>query len=208
MNQESPFSPLLEQFFSSDLLPEDALDLMESHGFLTAINISPSQTDEPEWLSELFGVDSSDELNHPDVQKALCQLKAQIHRTLYSDSQLQLPCELDPGNDPEESDIRAWCVGFLAGHFLNEESWYERDEQLASELLLPLFVISGLFEEESEEFAEMARDANLVEDMCHQLPQVLTELYLHYQAPEEKPGFNSSASGKTGKSKPFGSNKR
>ena len=71
----------------------------------------------------------------------------------------------------------------------------ETDEQLASELLLPFLVLSGLLEEESEEFASMAADQDLVCDMAQQLPQVLTELYLLYQAPEEKPAFGKSAGG-------------
>ncbi|WP_164880838.1 YecA family protein [Aestuariirhabdus litorea] len=195
MTQDSPFSPALETFFGSEQLPEDALDLMEAHGFLTALNIGPQAMEPPQWLAELFGGAIPDSAEGSEACNELVNLKAAIHRTLYSDSDLLLPCTLEADEALDDSDLRSWCIGFVAAHLLDEERWYERDEQLASELLLPLLVLSGLLEEESEEFAEMAADRGLVEDMAQQLPQVLTELYLLYQAPEEKPGFDKSARG-------------
>ncbi|WP_426416821.1 YecA family protein [Aestuariirhabdus sp. LZHN29] len=198
MNQDSPFSASLENYFGSDQLPEDALDLMESHGFLTALNIAPNALKNTQWLTELFGGEIPDSGPATAICDELIALKDSIHRTLYSDTDLLFPCELDAGEELDESDLRAWCIGFIAAHFLDEESWYERDEELASELLLPFLVLSGLLEDESEEFAAMAADQSLVTDMAQQLPQVLTELYLLYQAPEEKPAFAKSAAANGG----------
>ncbi|HLV16795.1 MAG TPA: YecA family protein, partial [Pseudomonas sp.] len=52
----------------------------------------------------------------------------------------------------------------------------------------PIMVGSGLFEDEPE-FAETAADRNLVDSMIEQIPEVLTALYLLFQAPEEKPSL-------------------
>ncbi|MCL6415752.1 YecA family protein [Aestuariirhabdus sp. Z084] len=202
MTQDTPFSAKLEQYFNSDQLPEDALELMESHGFLTALNIAPNTIPENQWITELFGGDIPDSARPEGICDALVELKDAIHRTLYSDSDLLLPCQFDSEEELFDSDLSAWCVGFAAALFLDEESWYERDEQLASELLLPVLVLSGLFTEESEEFAEMASDPQLITDMAQQLPQVLTELYLLYQAPEEKPGYSKAGGNAKGGKRP------
>ena len=47
---------------------------------------------------------------------------------------------------------------------------------------------SGLFEEQPE-FDEIAADRDLVDSMIEQIPEVLTALYLLFQAPEEKPSL-------------------
>ncbi len=44
---------------------------------------------------------------------------------------------------------------------------------------------SGLFDDE-QEFKDIRKDSKLTEDMCSQIPEVLTELYMIFNAPEEK----------------------
>jgi len=77
-------------------------------------------------------------------------------------------------------------VGFMEGVFLREEVWFENAEDEVSELLLPIMVASGLFDEQPD-FAEIARDDELVDSMVAQIPVVLTALFLLCQAPDEKP---------------------
>lgn len=121
-----------------------------------------------------------------DIEDALLQLRASIERSLAGDESFALPCELDLGDEPDESDLRAWCIGFMEGVFLNEDIWFDGDEEEVSSLLLPVMVLSGLFDEQ-EDFADMAEDPDLIDDMQEQLSEVVTSLFLLLQAPEEKP---------------------
>ncbi|MNN78454.1 hypothetical protein D3C81_1950130 [compost metagenome] len=66
--------------------------------------------------------------------------------------------------------------------------WFEDAEDEVSELLLPIMVGSGLFDEQPE-FDEIARDRDLVDDMIDQIPELLTALFLLCQAPDEKPAL-------------------
>ena len=70
--------------------------------------------------------------------------------------------------------------------FLREEAWFNNDEELVSELLLPVMVGSGLFADQPE-FIEIEEDQDMVEDMMEHIPGVLTQLFLLFHAPEEKP---------------------
>ena len=62
------------------------------------------------------------------------------------------------------------------------------DAEDLAQVLLPIMVGSGLFDEQPE-FAEIARDRNLVDEMVEQIPELLTALFLLCNAPEEKPAL-------------------
>ena len=180
----------LQAFLDADDLHEEALDYVAAHGYLTALSICPEQVPDREWIDALFAEPphyrSDDEKT--DIEDALVKLKAHIGRQLASDEDMELPCDLDLGDEPDDSDLRGWCIGFMEGVFLREGVWFEDAEDEVSELLLPIMVGSGLFDEQPE-FEEIARDRELVDDMIEQIPELLTALFLLCQAPEEKPAL-------------------
>lgn len=180
----------LQAFLDADDLHEEALDYVAAHGYLTALAICPDEVPDREWIDALFAEPPhyrSDE-ERAEIESTLVQLKAHITRLLASDEELELPCEPYLGDEPDDSDIRGWCIGFMEGVFLREAVWFEQAEEEVSELLLPIMVGSGLFDEQPE-FDEIARDRQLVDDMVAQIPELLTNLFLLCQAPEEKPAL-------------------
>lgn len=180
----------LQAFLDADDLHEEALDYMASHGYLTALAICPEPIPEREWIDALFAEPPHyrSDIEREEVEITLQLLKGHISRQLASDDEPELACELDLGDEPDESDLRCWCIGFMEGVFLREAIWFENAEDEVSELLLPIMVASGLFDEQPE-FAEIASDRHLVDSMVEQIPEVLTALFLLFQAPEEKPAL-------------------
>ncbi|PAU64694.1 hypothetical protein BZL41_09125 [Pseudomonas sp. PIC25] len=180
----------LQAFLDADELHEEALDYVAAHGYLTALSICPEQVPEREWIDALFAEPPHyrSDTERDEIEGTLLQLKAHIGRQLASDDDPELPCDLDLGDDPDESDLRGWCIGFMEGVFLREGVWFEDAEDEVSELLLPIMVGSGLFDEQPE-FAEIARDRHLVDEMVEQIPELLTALFLLFNAPEEKPAL-------------------
>ena len=180
----------LQAFLDADELHEEALDYIAAHGYLTALSICPDPVPDREWIDALFAEPPHyrDDVERESIETTLAQLKAHIGRLLAADDDLELPCDIDLGDDPDDSDIRGWCIGFMEGVFLREGVWFEDAEDEVSELLLPIMVGSGLFDEQPE-FDEIARDRQLVDDMVAQIPELLTNLFLLCQAPEEKPAL-------------------
>ncbi|SDH94143.1 UPF0149 family protein [Pseudomonas panipatensis] len=180
----------LQAFLDADDLHEEALDYIAAHGYLTALAICPDEVPAREWIDALFAEPPHyrSEEERSEIEGTLEQLKAQITRMLASDEEVELPCEPYLGDEPDDSDIRGWCIGFMEGVFLREAVWFEQAEEEVSELLLPIMVGSGLFDEQPE-FDEIARDRHLVDDMVAQIPELLTNLFLLCQAPEEKPAL-------------------
>ncbi|WP_341706986.1 UPF0149 family protein [Halopseudomonas sp.] len=178
----------LQAFLDADDLHDEALDYMAACGYLTALAISPEPVADEEMLAELFAETPNYESDEQQeaIISTLLELKSRIARELASDEDLELPCELSLGDEPDYSDLRSWCIGFMEGVFLREEAWFSDDEELVSELLLPVMVASGLFADQPE-FAEIDKDEDMVEDMAEHIPQVLTQLFLLFHAPEEKP---------------------
>ncbi len=180
----------LQAFLDADDLHEEALDYVAAHGYLTALSICPEPVPEREWIDALFAETPNyrDDTEREAIETSLQLLKAHIARQLASDDEPEIPCDLDLGDEPDDSDLRGWCIGFMEGVFLREAIWFEHAEDEVSELLLPIMVASGLFDEQPE-FGEIARDDHLVDSMVGQIPEVLTALFLLFQAPEEKPAL-------------------
>lgn len=180
----------LQVFLDADDLHEEALDYIATHGYLTALSICPEEISESEWIDALFAEPPhyADNTERQAIEDTLIQLKSHIARQLASDEDMELPCDLDLGEDPDASDLRGWCIGFMEGVFLRESVWFEEAEEEISELLLPIMVGSGLFDEQPE-FADIAQDYDLVDEMVTQIPELLTALYLICQAPDEKPAL-------------------
>ncbi|AIR91627.1 UPF0149 family protein [Pseudomonas cremoricolorata] len=180
----------LQAFLDADELHEEALDYVAAHGYLTALSISAEDVPEREWIDALFAEEPhyASEAQHTEVEATLVALKAHIARQLASEEDFELPCDLDLTDEPDDSELRGWCIGFMEGVFLREEIWFENAEEEVSEMLLPIMVGSGLFDEQPE-FADIASNANLQDDMIVQIPEALTALFLLLHAPDEKPAL-------------------
>lgn len=180
----------LQAFLDADELHDEALDYVAAHGFLTALSICTEQASEREWIDALFSEPPHyrSEEERADIEATLIQLKSHIARQLASDDEPEIPCELDLGDEPDDSDLRGWCIGFMEGVFLREAAWFEDAEDEVSELLLPIMAVSGLFDDQPE-FSDIARDRNMIDDMVEQIPELLTALFLLCNAPDEKPAL-------------------
>lgn len=180
----------LRAFLDADDLHEEALDYMAAHGYLTALSICPEQVPAREWIDALFAEPPHyrSDAERDEVEATLLQLKDHIARQLASDEEPEMPCEVDLGDEPDDADLRGWCIGFMEGVFLREALWFENAEDEVSELLLPIMVGSGLFDEQAE-FADIASDPELMDSMIVQIPELLTALFLLFNSPDEKPAL-------------------
>ncbi|MGE8309286.1 MAG: UPF0149 family protein, partial [Pseudomonas protegens] len=138
----------LQVFLDADDLHDEALDYVAAHGYLTALSICSESVPDREWIDALFAEEPHyrDDAEREAIESTLLALKAHIARQLASDEEFELPCELDLGDDPDDSDLRGWCIGFMEGVFLREAAWFETAEEEVSEMLLPIMVGSGLFD--------------------------------------------------------------
>lgn len=182
-NIRASVEALLQPYSESN---EGTLDYHGLHGFITALTICPVELTERERNECIF---DGDVTLPADATKALNSLIATMQTIIdrgFNDEEVgfSLSCEAEL-EDHDDEALANWCTGFMVAHFLNEDAWFGTNEQEVCELLLPIMLASGLFDDE-QEFQDIRKDGKLTEDMCSQIPEVLMELYLIFHAPEEK----------------------
>jgi len=180
----------LENFIFSEVVSEESLDLIGIHGFLCALIISPNSTNESEWLDILFDGQPNWESQQQksDITDILRNWHASIRCDMENDRELEMPCDLTlvVEEADEVADIETWAQAFMEGVFLNEEAWYQgssAQEQKVTELMLPIMVVSDLFD--AKEFQEIRRNPDVCEEMANEIPDILIDLYLIFQTPEK-----------------------
>ncbi|MFD2190906.1 YecA family protein [Pistricoccus aurantiacus] len=179
----------LDDFFESDRAPSDALDTIGAHGFLVALAVAPTALSAAHWIGELFQGEPAfaDEQERDEILALLETLKVNAAQALELGQLPELPFELTlDGLAPEETPIGDWCAGFMEGVFLDEAAWFAEDEENVATLLLPFMALSGLFDEEPD-MQDFIADAQRLEALVSQLPDLVLDLYLHYRVPPEKP---------------------
>lgn len=179
----------LEAFLFSDAVSEDALDLVGTHGYFCALNISPVKISEKQWLQELFdgSPEYTTETEKARIEGLLRRFYFSIGSDLYNDQEMLLPCDLTlvPEEDDEQSYLTSWAQAFMEGVFLKEDEWFNHQaEEEVAELMLPIMIASELFDD--EEFVKMRADTKLCDEMCRTIPDLLVDLYLLFHAPADK----------------------
>lgn len=176
----------LEAFMGNHAIDEGTLDYHGVHGFLTAMTICPVDVNQQEVFEAIF--DGEPKLSESEVNtlnEYLSVVLTGIDRGFNDEEEgFTLSCESELDSHDDDS-LANWCIGFMAAHFLDEDRWFAQNEQEVCELLLPVMLASGLFDDEPE-FRDIRKDSKLTEDMCSQIPEVLMELYLMFNSPEEK----------------------
>lgn len=170
----------LQKALESDSTPEDGMTFCEAHGYLTAQAIQPGPFDPDTALAELFG--SAAAVQPAQVREAVCGVYNAILQQLINGEPPDLPCDPESELDPDAPPLQGWATGFMEAFFLQPEAWSGPPEELVGELTLPMLSVSGLLDD--EELHEIAQDSELVMNLCQQIPDLVVDLFLLYQAPD------------------------
>ncbi|MBU2865177.1 YecA family protein [Reinekea forsetii] len=171
----------LADWLESEQRSEDCFDIHGLHGYLTALAIC-SEPVSDEWLATaidqpLTELEESEAIYFANTCVAL---HSQIAEELYSDDAITLTFE--PTVDYQESDMEAWCQGFMEVVFELPEHFQHKDEEQMSVLMLPIEVASGFFAEEPD-FKQFYQQKSLLKQMFDEIPDILTDLYLLLNVP-------------------------
>ena len=179
---------VLDEFLDSEYIAEDCLDFVGVHGLFCALNICPNPLPQNQVLALVFDEEPkwrSDEQKQ-EITLLLERFYLEIGSNLYSDGEIELPCELslDAEDDDDISPLGWWAQSFMEGVFAQENLWFSKQtEQDVAEMLLPIMVASELFDE--DEILKIRDDEILCAEMCSQIPELLIDLYLYFHAPEK-----------------------
>jgi len=175
----------LELLLDSDQYPE-VLGFSELHGFLCALIVGPESLNQSSLLSHIFYAEENQDLSKitDDIINLIQELYQDIQQTLFSSTTLLLPCLLSLNEESQVSDsLEEWAMGFFEAHLLFEKQWYDKDEELIAEMLIPLLMC--IDNEDEPTFEKIRSNVSLFENLIKQLPQALQDLYLFYHADDK-----------------------
>lgn len=162
---------------------EDCFDIHGLHGYLTALYLCGEPLSD-EWLNSAIGQPLTElpEQEAIEFANGCVELSKQIGDELYSDDTISLTFE--PTTDWKDSDMEAWCQGFMEVVFDLPEAWEHPSEEQLSLLLLPIETASGYFEDEPD-FQKIYKQPKLLKQLFNDIPEVLTDIYLLFNAPSK-----------------------
>jgi len=172
---------ILQHFLESDKV-DDALDIIETHGFLCSMAVGPIHLVKKEWFEFIFDTSPrfSDQEEENLIESLLVKLYKAINTELSSGIRLHIPCKLNLYPNPDLAPIRAWACGFMECMLTFEDQWFEQSEEIIAELTLPILLASGLAE--NEEIQQLQKNKSLSDKLCREIPEVLTDIFLFYHS--------------------------
>ena len=168
----SKFSQL-RCLLEGDEFGEECLSFVECHGYVTASVISPVASELQKLVWEIVGEDSNvPEAKVAELQQQLGELQSFIERELLGAESLTIPT-----TEEEEyvEELQAWSAAFMEKHLADEAHWFEKGGDKIAELLLPIVVASGLFDD--TELEKIEQDDKLYLSMLENIPEVVIDLY-------------------------------
>jgi uncharacterized protein len=173
----------LADWLEDESRSEECLDFHGLHGLLTALFLCGEPLSD-HWLKSAIDQELTDlpEAEATSFANGCVNLYGVIGEELYSDSNLSVTFE--PTSDYQDSDMQAWCQGFMEVVFELPESWAHKDEEQLALLLLPIETASGFFEDEPD-FQSLYKQPKLLKQMFNDIPELLTDIYLLFHAPSK-----------------------
>ncbi|MFK4751219.1 YecA family protein [Oceanobacter antarcticus] len=161
---------------------QDSFDFFAVHGLITALLTGPVEFD----IQRVWDCAFDEKLGFTSVEKAtvtelLGKMIREIRAWLDSGQDFPVPSELTLADEEDEPPIESWAIGFMTGVMLQEEDWYNRDEENVAESLFPIMYASGLFADE-EEMADIDDDIELSDQVCGGIPAAVIDLYLFFHS--------------------------
>lgn len=162
----------LKQFLESEHVNDEAMYFIEMHGFLTSLAIQPGSLTQQQILKDIF-VETPPET----LISSIDTLLKEIEKALLNGDFPDMICD-----DEDEDALTLWAAGFMQGVFSQEQAWFNSHPEEVAELTLPILSCSELLDEAEG----MLLDDEVLDDMAEKIPDCVIDLYLLFNAPEDK----------------------
>ncbi|MFC3149604.1 YecA family protein [Litoribrevibacter euphylliae] len=173
----------LEQILTIPELEEDALDYMGCLGALAAFVITPKDIDTKSITDHILdeAVNALNEDQNSQLNQAIETLLEDLKVQLEGEEGVELPWMSEEDDDDA---IISWAAGFVEVVFEYEDLWLNsKFEEDATQLLMPIFAISGILEEETQ---DITANDQLISQWIDEIPELLIDLFLLFRVIEDK----------------------
>jgi uncharacterized protein len=175
----------LEEILSLPELEEDALDYMGCLGALAAFVITPKDISIKNITDHVLdeAVNALNETQTTQLHQAIETILHDIQLQLEGEHEVHLPWMEE---EDDEDAIISWAAGMVEVVLAYEDLWMSKQhEEDATQLLMPIFTISGILEEETQ---DISTNDQLFSQWIEEIPELLIDLFLLFRVEEEKKG--------------------
>jgi len=165
---------ILQQFFESEHIDNEAMYFIEAHGFLTSLAIQAGDLSEQQIFDEIFAKTLVDDTISKEIKQLQNEIKQHLLKGDFPDT---------VSDDEDEDSLTLWAAGFMQGVFNQEQAWFNSHPEEVAELTLPILSCSELLDDETD---GMQHDDEVLDDMAEKIPDCVIDLYLLFNAPEDK----------------------
>lgn len=173
----------IEDFLTSDRVPEGCLDYIACHGFLTATSLITDTVNISDYLSYITDGDIQYDNDQQQtlISALLSQLQHHIHRQLYLGEDVDFPMVLELPRNNESNLLTDWCFGFMEAIGADEAHWFGsgHDESAIAELIIPITIFSEPHVD--PELLHLVKDEDQREQLLELIPDNLQQLYLLFR---------------------------
>lgn len=160
----------LAEFLDSDEAGEEALDISQLDGFLTALAVGPVDVPEERWWPQIWGPrprfrDPSERARLEDVVR---ERYREVCELIATDPEAWAPIYYETEDD--EIVVSSWCGGFVLGMEMAREEWlplFEDEEGFV--LVLPILLAAS----DGELAEELELDPEEVANVLEQAPELV-----------------------------------
>lgn len=160
---------------------DEALDVFGLHGVITATVVGPVDVS----VARIHAIATGQPDDEPTAEvpsgfgTLVERLAAGIRQELEQGQSLELP---EPEDDEAaEEALENWCAGFTDTFLLDEDQWLGEEEEAVGQMMTPILTLSNLFDDEA--FQQARKDPKRLSAYADAIPELLTDLYLHYHSP-------------------------
>lgn len=165
----------LDEFLLSDACGEDALSIDETHGYLTALVITPTPPADEQWLTAIWGQPAfADESQKQHMTSLLQRLYNEVASSLQVRRDFE-PLVIETEEDGETVEAyEGWCFGFMLGVEQQQGLWDELPQN-EQNLVAPMAQLALLYSDEEAEMDEEEYDG-----WVELLPGAVMGLYAYW----------------------------
>jgi uncharacterized protein len=126
----------LRTFLSSDVMPDDSLDISGLHGLLTAVVSGPEIVMPSEWFPIVIGSGEAaftDKVHAERIFGLVMRFHNEVAAILAEEPEFFDPIMLARDGTGSRSYAMSWCRGYLLGVQLSHEAWLRYQNEPAVE---------------------------------------------------------------------------
>ncbi|QEY24727.1 YecA family protein [Neisseria animalis] len=173
----------------------------EVQGFMLALSSGPDPVDATDWLSEVLGdEDLFDEAARNEVKQLVQAMIEDIRNALAAKTLPELLLYEDDAGNP---DFYTWCNAYLYALDTVPTDWFEAAaSEEFEDLFYPVMALGGIYDDEENGEAILQLSDKELTQLESELPHVLLDIALYWQAVRNKPQTVRREGAKTGRNDP------